>query len=172
MANISFRSLGGRRPTQGFTLTEIAIVLGIVGIIIGAIWVAAAMLYENNRTNEASTEVLTIVNNWRSIYGGKRMDIPDWTDVTPVTINNGFMPQEMVVPGVNTYSLGPWTSSTAHVFSSQTYNGIIVGYFHLTVSACNHLANAVAGQNRQPRRDERTRKGAAAWRRGRANIRV
>ncbi len=31
-----------QRRNRGFTLTEMAIVLGVIGLILGAIWVAAA----------------------------------------------------------------------------------------------------------------------------------
>ena len=49
------------RPTprkKGFTLTEIAIVLGIIGLILGAIWVAAASVYQNQRIGHANTALL------------------------------------------------------------------------------------------------------------------
>ena len=45
-----------RQRRRGFTLTEIAIVLGIVGLILGAIWVAAAAVYNNLRVSHADTE--------------------------------------------------------------------------------------------------------------------
>src|SRR5690349_11023145 len=53
---------------RGFTLTEIAIVLGIVGLILGAIWVAAAAVYNNLRTSKGTTELLTVVQNVRALY--------------------------------------------------------------------------------------------------------
>ncbi len=56
------------RKTRGFTLTEAAIVLGIVGLILGAIWVAAAAVYENMRTNRANEQILKVAQAVRSLY--------------------------------------------------------------------------------------------------------
>lgn len=54
--------------TKGFTLTEAAIVLGIVGLILGAIWVAASAVYNNMRVEAANKQLMTIVQNVRSLY--------------------------------------------------------------------------------------------------------
>ena len=131
------------KTSRGFTLTEIAIVLGIIGIILGAIWAAAASVYENNHNQEATQQVLTIANNWKSIFGSKRVDEPDWTDLTAVTINNHFMPETMIKTGVTTQGYGPWSNSTVTVYAHQSWNGIIIRYNGLTQSACNHFADAV-----------------------------
>lgn len=55
------------RKLRGFTLTEAAIVLGIVGLILGAIWVAAASVYNNMRVSTTSNQLLQIVQSIRSI---------------------------------------------------------------------------------------------------------
>jgi prepilin-type N-terminal cleavage/methylation domain-containing protein len=57
-----------KKEERGFTLTEIAIVLGIIGLILGAIWVAAAAVYTNMRTSKTTTELLDIVQNMRAMY--------------------------------------------------------------------------------------------------------
>lgn len=141
-------------PQRGFTLTELAIVLGIIGIILGAIWGAAAMVYENNRTKAGATEILTIVNNWKEIYGSRRMDIANDTDITYLTANNNFAPSEMygsdagycasgaiAVSGCRLH--GPWSGSQVEVQASQTDNAIYVAYSNLTQTACNHLVNSI-----------------------------
>lgn len=149
-----------RRPaslSRGFTLTEIAIVLGIIGIILGAIWAAAAMVYENNRTKEAHEQTLTIINNWRSIYGSRKVDIAGaGTDMTQLTTNNKFEPQEMLpVAGTagacaeagsaaTCFLNGPWNTSQVNVQAFATDNGVAVVYAGLTQSACNHYGNAIA----------------------------
>ena len=150
---------------RGFTLTEIAIVLGIIGIILGAIWAAAAMVYENNRTKEAREQTLTIINNWRSIYGSRKVDLGgssggSGADITALTVNNGFAPPEMINPdmtqatGCNFPSVaantatcaisGPWSGSVVSVLADQVDNGITIKFSDINSTACNHIANSLA----------------------------
>ena len=58
-------------PRRAFTLTELAIVLGIIGVILGAIWTAAAKVYTNNKVTRATNELLAISNNIKQLYYGK-----------------------------------------------------------------------------------------------------
>lgn len=141
---------------RGFTLTEIAIVLGIIGIILGAIWAAAAMVYENNRTKQAREQTLTIINNWRSIYGSRKVDITNGTDMTQLTVNNSFEPSEMLPVAGTTgactaggtaascFITGPWNNSLVYVTSYQAYNAVAVQYANLSQTACNHYGNSIA----------------------------
>jgi len=52
----------------GFTLTEAAIVLGIVGLILVSVWVAVAAIYTNMRVSTTSSQLLQIVTNVRKLY--------------------------------------------------------------------------------------------------------
>lgn len=149
-----------RAKSRGFTLTEIAIVLGIIGIILGAIWAAAAMVYENNRTKQAREQSLAVINNWRSIYGSRHVDVADGTDITYLTVNNGFEPVDMIpsttanggcadprtgsTPSAGCSIEGPWSASVVRVFTSQTDNAVQIQYSALTSSACNHYGNSIA----------------------------
>ncbi|MGE4352086.1 MAG: type 4 pilus major pilin [Bdellovibrionales bacterium] len=56
------------RKQRGFTLTEAAIVLGIMGLILGAIWVAAAAVYNNLRVTTTSNQLLQVVQSIRSMH--------------------------------------------------------------------------------------------------------
>lgn len=86
------------RERRGFTLTEAAIVLGIVGLILGAIWVAAAAVYNNMRTNTAQRQLLTIVQNIRSVHATQ----PTFATMTCQQASvAGIYPSDMVTnPGV------------------------------------------------------------------------
>jgi prepilin-type N-terminal cleavage/methylation domain-containing protein len=156
------RTLNRHHEIRAFTLTEMAIVLGIIGIILGAIWVAASAVYESNRSARASAQVQQIIGGFRSQYGNKRVDIAGETDITPLAINNQFMPADMMVPvgsscpapqqEASLYTsgacgLGPWGGSVVHVVSEQTYNSICVLFDNLSQSACNRVGNAVATSN-------------------------
>lgn len=85
---------------RGFTLTELAIVLGVIGIILGAIWAAASHTYSNYRTQKAVSQILTIVQSVRSIYskGVFAAGDPIWLNFTNVLINSNAVPGDMIVP--------------------------------------------------------------------------
>ena len=50
-----------RKSRRGFNLIEAAIVLGVVGLVIGGIWVAAAAVQQNLREADASKGLIQIV---------------------------------------------------------------------------------------------------------------
>jgi prepilin-type N-terminal cleavage/methylation domain-containing protein len=85
------RSVADKR---GFTLTELAIVLGIIGTILGAIWVAASRVYNNQRTDKAVTEVLAIASGIKAMYPNNQIVA---AFLMPTAINNGIVPADMIV---------------------------------------------------------------------------
>lgn len=58
------------RNRKGFSLVEAAIVLGVVGLVIGGIWVAAATIRENRKIDDAVSGVHVISENIRHLYKG------------------------------------------------------------------------------------------------------
>lgn len=50
-----------RRARRGFNLIEAAIVLGVVGLVLGGIWIAAVAMYENYKVSKTEMDVLSIV---------------------------------------------------------------------------------------------------------------
>jgi hypothetical protein len=58
------------KTRMGFNLIEAAIVLGVVGLVIGGIWVSAAKLHQERQLNQAVTDMLIVSNNIRRIYKG------------------------------------------------------------------------------------------------------
>lgn len=50
----------GRNARRGFNLIEAAIVLGVVGLVIGGIWYSAAAMYENYKVNKTVEQSLMI----------------------------------------------------------------------------------------------------------------
>jgi prepilin-type N-terminal cleavage/methylation domain-containing protein len=91
----------GRR---GFTLTEIAIVLGIAGIILAAIWAAAASVSENNRIDQAAQEMQTVSQNLLTLYQGRPWPptipagstCPALPNITGNAISAGVIPKPLV----------------------------------------------------------------------------
>jgi len=57
------------RSKRGFTLTEMAILFGVVGLVLGGVWVAAAHVWHEARTKTAIEEMVTVVQNMRDYFG-------------------------------------------------------------------------------------------------------
>ena len=93
-----------RTRKRGFTLTEIAIVLGIIGTILGTIWVAASNVSTNQKVSKATSELLTISQNIQNIYA-MRHTMTTGGDNTITLMNMGVFPADMIVGG---QPVSPW----------------------------------------------------------------
>ena len=136
-----------RRSRAAFTLTELAIVLGIVGIILGAIWSAGSMVNNNNATQRAQSDVLHVVQNYRALFTSHGVDVADWTDITCTGVTAGYFPNDTLRPnGTNcttgiagTYPMTPW-GGYYQVWSYQSWQGVIIGIYDMPQKACASLA--------------------------------
>lgn len=137
------------RAVRGFTLTEAAIVLGIVGLILGAIWVAAASVYDNMRVQKANTQLLQIVQNVRALYANAS-SIGSTGDITTSLISAGIFPQDAVS---GSYTVNPWSTASATnriTISSATSSGGTAGdsfnvfFTNVPKDGCSKLFAGVA----------------------------
>ena len=55
------------QPCKGFSLIEAAIVLGVVGAVIGTIWVSAAAMYENHKVNKTVEGIFSTARNIQNL---------------------------------------------------------------------------------------------------------
>jgi prepilin-type N-terminal cleavage/methylation domain-containing protein len=146
----------GQRNRRGFTLTELAVVLGVIGTVLAAIWVASGRVSAGNKAQRAVAQVLSIVGNYRTLYAQHGVDDPtNFDDITCTGVNAGFFPNDMLQTGTTcvtgtttTYPSGPWGTATqgqyVQVEVNQTYSGVAVTYAGLTQAACNNLADAIS----------------------------
>jgi prepilin-type N-terminal cleavage/methylation domain-containing protein len=91
---------------RGFTLTEIAVVLGIVGLILGAIWTAAAHVYQQKKVNQEVEEIQDIVQAVRSLYATRGVIGAGTPGVigaagcmNTLLVSSNSFPSDMVTPG-------------------------------------------------------------------------
>ncbi len=108
---------------SGFTLTEIAIVLGIVGLVLGAIWVAAAAVYNNMRLSKATTELLQISQGVRALYStATTTGDAAGTDETQNFCKASIFPTDMVASpcaAAAPFAKDPWNGTVT--VTSQTF---------------------------------------------------
>jgi prepilin-type N-terminal cleavage/methylation domain-containing protein len=108
-------------PRKGFTLTEIAIVLGIIGMVLGAIWVAASGAYNSHRATKANGELMSIVQNVRGFYqtsttvdtsGNADMALSPTDAMHYTYIQAHVFPNDMVTAD-NKAAYDPWNGGVA-----------------------------------------------------------
>jgi len=128
---------------KGFTLTEIAIVLGIIGLILGAIWVAAAGVYANQRVSKANDSVLKIAQGIRTLYASSSTTgYVAATLITPVLVTAGVIPTDLQG------GVGPFPNGTTGVIATSDGLGFVIAMSNVPRSSCINLLTIVGGTNR------------------------
>ena len=95
-----------RSHARGFTLTEIAIVLGIGGFIISAVWVGVSAVNQRQSVKRAVDTLQTIVQNMVSIYQNRPLPaacvpgapLPAGQQITANMVRAGLVPPTAVRP--------------------------------------------------------------------------
>jgi prepilin-type N-terminal cleavage/methylation domain-containing protein len=151
------------RKRKGFTLTEIAIVLGIIGLILGAIWTAASSVYSNQKISKANTELLSIAGAVRNTYANSlqsgyansaALTGGTTSTMTIALCNAGAFPTDIVVVCATPEISDPWAVSTAAGVGTVliptsitgTQDGFAIAMTGVPKAACaNMLANVGNG---------------------------
>jgi hypothetical protein len=126
---------------RGFNLIEAAIVLGVVGLVIGGIWVAATAVNSNWQNSRTQQQIVQIVANSRSLFN--RQSLPN-ADVTSALIAAGAIPSDMVQGSV---ARNLWNGTIT--VSTQDVGRIIVSYSAVPRSNCINLLQRVSANDAQ-----------------------
>ena len=106
---------GGQRA---FTLTEVTVVLGIVGLVLGSIWVAAASVYYSNKSVQLTKQYSALIYGIGKLYpAGSSM--PFDANFQQEMVTAGAVPPDMVAPGT-TNLVDAFGTSTVLVSSGAT----------------------------------------------------
>lgn len=93
---VTLISLSSKRSMRGFSLVELSIVLAIVAFILGAVWMAAAPVWENRKVSDLVRQMMTVANNIKDYY----VSSPSFTagvDITASADCWSLLPGEMRV---------------------------------------------------------------------------
>lgn len=88
--------MNGEHKKRAFSLIEAAIVLAVVGLVIGGIWVAAAAMYENYKVNKTVEGVLTIAKNVQNLISIRDAEMISAVeiDITSYVMKAGVFPKD------------------------------------------------------------------------------
>ncbi len=139
------------RKKKGFNLIEAAIVLGVVGLVIGGIWIAAAAVMEEWKVRKTVTDVETIARNIKNLIsvtdrnaiiaanGGASLNI------APTLYNSGIFPTDWISGGTVKNPFGG-NVSVVLLSGSARYE---IWLYNVPQSTCPKLvvALSVAGSN-------------------------
>ncbi len=153
---MSAKSSASQRSISGFTLTEIAIVLGVIGLILGAIWVAASSVYSGQRVTKATQELLSVAQAVRSMYAtssevdaGADMTFSSTAAGNLTYIQAGVFPSDAIIKA-KTAAVNPWNGALS-VQSQQDQNvgdAFSVNFDNVPVSACISMIVGNTGSGR------------------------
>ena len=134
-----------RRPNTGFTMIEIAIVLAIVGLILGAIWVAAKAVIDSNRANQAAQDIATITSNLRSTFIAQN-SFSATGDQTSALVSEGIIPADLIPPaGASSPALDAWGQPVKIYFAGDgNARHFRVSFYGTPPDACFRIASQLA----------------------------
>ncbi len=146
------------RPNScGFTLTELAIVLTIIGVVLAGVWVAMGQVQNASRVNQAAQDMLQIAANVRSTYAGATsFNSGTNADITCTMVDAGVIPADLLATGVacvagtdSTYPHDAW-GGLVRVYANMNYNGETAGryfrvsFYNISPGVCARIASQVA----------------------------
>ncbi|MEJ0061952.1 MAG: type 4 pilus major pilin [Alphaproteobacteria bacterium] len=145
-------TLQRRRSAKGFNLIEAAIVLGIVGLVVGGIWVAATSVYTNMRAKRATEQLLSIAQNVRALYAtSATTGLANAATMTIALKQANIFPNDMIL-GTTVNDIGnPWSGRVA-VYSQapggSQGDGFEVVFSQVPSAACADFIIRNTGQGR------------------------
>lgn len=141
-----------RAANKGFNLIEAAIVLGIVGLVVGGIWVAATSVYANLRAKKATDELLSIVQSVRALYStSTSTNLGAAVDMTQQVGQANALPGDVLTTAPNAVAAGganvtnPWGGGLAVTNFNAAGTIFQVTYSNVPSAACLDFVMRNAG---------------------------
>jgi len=135
------------RKLRGFTLTEAAIVLGIVGLILGAIWVAASAVYNNMRVQTTTTQLLQMVQSIRSLHATQQT-MGGSGDIASDLAKAGAVPKDMVGGTDDAMTVTNTWGGAVTIEPADSGAAFQIEYASVPREACTELVTRMTGPGR------------------------
>lgn len=120
---------------KAFSLIEAAIVLGIIGLVIGGIWVAASAVSDGLKMSKLKEQTLTLYHKAAPLFRGDFGYMN--TNVTSTFSTGGLAPSEMITGST---LIDPWGKDvTIFVTSSSTQQRFGIQLNGHSVAECTYI---------------------------------
>jgi type II secretory pathway pseudopilin PulG len=100
---------------QAFSLTESAILLGIVGLVLSGVWVASSGVTRNFQDYETDNQLSLIVQNIRKLFGNTQgFSSAPGTDITAELIGKNIFPSSALNANGDLTTHSRWRDNANH----------------------------------------------------------
>lgn len=109
--------------------------LGVIGLVVGGIWVAASAVQENLRQEAALKGIIEIASNMRALYAGQTD--PRIVDITAEMISANIIPKNFIS---GTTAKNPWGSNINIYMEGAAFPPQFrIDFFQIPKAACIKL---------------------------------
>ncbi len=140
------------RDRAGFSLVELAIVIGVFVTMLAGIWAIVRNVQESARVDQAAHQITSVVNGVRALYQGKAQISGAWDTLTNDLIARGAIPADMKRPGTSSPNLRadhPWGAAGGNdggfrVAPAADNTSFYIYLYDLSERSCIAMAAKVA----------------------------
>jgi len=133
--------LASRAQKGGFTLTELAIVLGVAGIILAGIWIASSSVNQAKAVNQAVQAYQAVSQNIFNLQQNRPFTGGAQNNITGSLISSSAIPGWLVTDA--THAMNPWDANGFVVWADPMRGGAGTGtrvfrisFYDIPASAC------------------------------------
>lgn len=153
------------RKKRGFNLIESAIILAVIGLVIGGIWAASTGFYEDHKVSKTIQDIDVAARNIQNIISiSDSANIGNGTGITALVRDSGAFPAGWVKGSSIKNPFGGNVSLSNYY--GATYNNFNIQLFGIPRSACIKLIVKISSV----RDMAETQKVRGAWTRIQANV--
>lgn len=144
---------------KGFSLIEAAIVLSVIGLVIGGIWYAASEVSLRDRERRLASDILSISEVGRRLFSRESYPASvGGMSVTSTAYSGNAIPANYTLSGVGTRVLSPdgvalsvsldYSGGIGPIFTISLFDDSIVAESKFTPADCRHLVKVLAARFR------------------------